>query len=133
MAEFPSGFAPRTVSITRADLRRYAEASGDHNPIHLDDAAARALGLEGVIAHGMLTWALVVAEVAAWAGGMDRIVGSAVRFANPVAVPADAAAELEIAARVKDPDPATGNRTLMLTVTCGGAKVYGKAQVTVAG
>lgn len=133
MAEFPDGFEPRTIEITREDLRRYADASGDHNPIHLDDEAARALGLEGVIAHGMLTWARVVAEVAAWAGGMERIVSSEVRFANPVPVPSEGAAKLEIAARIKDPDPTTGNRTLMLTVTCGGAKVYGKAQIVVSG
>ena len=56
------------VEITRADLRRYAEASGDHNPIHLRDEAARELGLPGVVAHGMLTSALAIGEVARWAG-----------------------------------------------------------------
>jgi acyl dehydratase len=41
--------------INRDQLRRYAEASGDPNPIHLSDEAAEAAGLSGVIAHGMLT------------------------------------------------------------------------------
>ena len=41
--------------IDRAQLRRYADASGDPNPIHLSDEAAGAAGLPGVIAHGMLT------------------------------------------------------------------------------
>ena len=41
--------------INRDQLRRYAEASGDPNPIHLSDEAAEAAGLPGVIAHGMLT------------------------------------------------------------------------------
>ncbi len=41
--------------IDREQLRRYAEASGDPNPIHLSDEAAEAAGLPGVIAHGMLT------------------------------------------------------------------------------
>ena len=41
-------------AITREHLRNYAEASGDPNPIHLDDAAAKKAGLPGVIAHGML-------------------------------------------------------------------------------
>ncbi|QIN82074.1 dehydratase [Rubrobacter tropicus] len=46
----------RTLSpVDRAQLRRYAEASGDPNPIHLSDEAAGAAGLPGVIAHGMLT------------------------------------------------------------------------------
>lgn len=42
------------VTLTRDDLACYAEASGDHNPIHLDPAAAMANGLPTVIAHGML-------------------------------------------------------------------------------
>lgn len=41
--------------VNRDQLRRYAEASGDPNPIHLSDEAADAAGLPGVIAHGMLT------------------------------------------------------------------------------
>jgi len=41
--------------VDRERLRRYAEASGDQNPIHLSDEAAEAAGLPGVIAHGMLT------------------------------------------------------------------------------
>ncbi len=41
--------------IGREQLRKYAEASGDPNPIHLSDEAAAAAGLPGVIAHGMLT------------------------------------------------------------------------------
>lgn len=45
--------------INQDQLRRYAEASGDHNPIHLDEAAARRVGLNGVIAHGMLSMAFM--------------------------------------------------------------------------
>ncbi len=41
--------------ITKERLRAYAEASGDPNPIHLDDEVARKAGLPGIIAHGMLT------------------------------------------------------------------------------
>ena len=40
--------------ISRARLQQYAQASGDQNPIHLDDVVARKMGLPGVIAHGML-------------------------------------------------------------------------------
>jgi acyl dehydratase len=50
------GLEERTLPpLDRAQLRRYAEASGDLNPIHLSDEAAGAAGLPGVIAHGMLT------------------------------------------------------------------------------
>jgi len=41
--------------VTRSQLSRYAEASGDHNPIHTSDRAAEEAGLSGIIAHGMLT------------------------------------------------------------------------------
>ncbi len=41
-------------AITQEHLRTYAEASGDFNPIHLDDVVAKKVGLPGVIAHGML-------------------------------------------------------------------------------
>lgn len=62
MAEFNTGIefeyqdAPQ---ITRDRLFGYAEASGDPNKIHLDDAEAKAVGLPGVIAHGMLIAAFV--------------------------------------------------------------------------
>jgi len=45
--------------IEQEQLQRYAVASGDHNPIHLDPAAARRVGLDGVIAHGMLSMAFL--------------------------------------------------------------------------
>ena len=45
--------------ITQEQLRRYAEASGDHNPIHLDEEAAHRVGLDSVIAHGMLSMAFL--------------------------------------------------------------------------
>ena len=45
--------------ITQEQLRRYAEASGDYNPIHLDEQAARRVGLDSVIAHGMLSMAFL--------------------------------------------------------------------------
>jgi acyl dehydratase len=46
-------------AITQEQLRRYSEASGDYNPIHLDEQAARQVGLDGVIAHGMLSMAFL--------------------------------------------------------------------------
>ena len=45
--------------ITLEQLRRYAEASGDYNPIHLDEEAAHRVGLDSVIAHGMLSMAFL--------------------------------------------------------------------------
>lgn len=73
--------------LVPADLpRRYAEVSGDQNPIHLDAAAARAAGFPGVIAHGMSVVALVAEEIVdRWAGGRaDRVRSVGGRFSTPV-------------------------------------------------
>ena len=61
-----------TVWVNRADLVRYAGASGDFNPIHWNERFATEVGLPGVIAHGMFTMATavrVVAEPAPHRGG----------------------------------------------------------------
>ncbi|MFN3600731.1 MAG: MaoC/PaaZ C-terminal domain-containing protein [Dietzia sp.] len=121
----------RSLPVTREDLRRYADASGDHNPIHLSDEAARALGLPGVVAHGMLTSALAVGVVAEWAGGADRVVATSIRFAGPVVVPADSPAVVEVAGTVKKVAEDGSTADVALVVTSGGAKVFGKAIVTV--
>jgi len=61
-----------TVEFTRDQIRAYAEASGDHNPIHLDDEFARQVGLPGVIAHGMLQMGLMANLAVEAAGGNPR-------------------------------------------------------------
>ncbi len=72
--------------ITQEQLRRYAEASGDFNPIHLDEAAARRVGLDSVIAHGMLSMAFlgqfVQQQIAATPS--SQLVSLQVRFASMV-------------------------------------------------
>ena len=80
---------PLELSFTRADLVRYAGASGDFNPIHYRDDVAAAVGLPGVLAHGMLTMGRALRVVTDWAGDPARVVSYAVRFTNPVPVPDD--------------------------------------------
>ncbi len=72
--------------ITQEQLRRYAEASGDFNPIHLDEEAARRVGLDGVIAHGMLSMAFLGQFVNQQIAGIPgvRIAQLKVRFLNMV-------------------------------------------------
>ena len=76
-------------TFTRADLVRYAGASGDFNPIHWSNPAAAALGLPDVIAHGMLTMGTALRVVTDWAGDPSRVLSYYVRFTKPVVVPAD--------------------------------------------
>lgn len=122
---------PLTYTITRADLVRYAGASGDFNPIHYSDRIAMSVGLPGVLAHGMYTMALAGRAVDSWLDEGRRIVEFAVRFTKPVLVPDDElGTEIEVSGLVKD---ITDGRTRIdLTVMCGDDKVLGMARAFVA-
>ena len=118
----------QVFTVTRADLVAYAEASGDHNPIHRDEEVALSVGLPGVIAHGMYTLALVGTAVATWTGGAEVVeLGS--KFTSPVVVPAVGGAEVVVNGTVKS--AADGLVTLALEVTCEGRKVLGMPKAVV--
>jgi acyl dehydratase len=70
--------------VTLEQIRAYAAASGDHNPIHLDDTFARSAGLPGVIAHGMLTMAFANQLVTDWLGDRSLLKRLQGRFAGMV-------------------------------------------------
>lgn len=120
----------RTFTLTRADLVAYAEASGDSNPIHVDDAAARAVGLPGVVAHGMLTLGRAMTVVAEFAGGPERLVEFGARFIKPVPVPAEGGVDLTIEGTVTAVDE-HGMADIDLVVTTSGSKVLGMAKARV--
>jgi acyl dehydratase len=121
----------RTFRITRADLVRYAGASGDFNPIHWSDRIATGVGLPGVIAHGMYTMALVGRAVAEWAGRPDAVVEYGVRFTRPVLVPdTDEGTELVVTGTVRRVTE-EGYAVIDATATCTGEKVLGSARATV--
>ena len=67
-------------TIERADLVRYAGASGDFNPIHWNDEWARSVGLPGVIAHGMFSMGIAARMISAFAGNPAAIKRLRVRF-----------------------------------------------------
>lgn len=117
---------PRAFSLTRADLVAYANASGDQNPIHQDESVALAVGLPGVIAHGMLTLGLAARAVTDWFPEAEVLeFGS--KFTSPVVVPAEGAAEVEFTATVKklEADDQGTLVQLLLNATHDGAKVLG--------
>jgi acyl dehydratase len=122
--------AERSYSITRDTLVRYAGASGDFNPIHYRDDVAAAVGLPGVLAHGMLTMGFAVQPVVEWAGGdPGRILDYQVRFTRPVVVDPETGQSVLVVAKVGAVEESAVR--IDLTVSVGGATVLGKAQVRV--
>jgi acyl dehydratase len=113
-----------TVALTRESLVRYAGASTDFNPIHWSDRAAIALGLDGVIAHGMLTMGTALRVVTDWVGDPAAVRRYSARFTKPVVVPDD---EVGVEVRCVGTVTAVGDDTATVTVevTCNGEKVLG--------
>src|ERR1700693_1525056 len=74
----------RSVTFTKDQIATYAEASGDHNPIHLDDDFARTVGLPGGIAHGLLQMGLLATVAGQAASGPGKLRRLYCRFAGIV-------------------------------------------------
>lgn len=109
-------------AVTRADLVRYAGASGDLNPIHWSDRVATQVGLPGVVAHGMFTMALAARALDTWAGEPGRVVELGCRFTKPVVVPDDdEGTVVRVAGTVQSVEDDLVR--VGLEVTCAGEKV----------
>lgn len=121
--------AERVFWIDRELLKRYANASGDQNPIHQDEAFARSVGLPDVIAHGMLTMALAGTFVSDWAGGPAAVKEFSARFVKPVIVPEGQKVDLTVSATVAEVED--GKVRLNIHATSGGVKVLGLAKALV--
>ncbi|GAA4200963.1 MaoC family dehydratase [Actinocatenispora rupis] len=121
----------RSFPVTRADLVRYAGASGDFNPIHWNQRVATTVGLPDVIAHGMLTMGLAARAVTDWTGDPAALRDFTVRFARPVVVPdTDEGTSVEVTGVVKR--TLDDHQVLVdLTVSAAGTKVLGQARATV--
>jgi acyl dehydratase len=72
--------------VTREDVKAYADAGGDQNPLHQDDAFARSVGFDGIIAHGMFTMGHMAACVVGWAGPGTEIRRVTATFRSPVSM-----------------------------------------------
>jgi len=70
--------------VSREDVKAYADAGGDQNPLHQDDAFARSLGFPGIIAHGMFTMGHMASAIVAWAGDSAAVVALSAQFRAPV-------------------------------------------------
>ena len=120
-----------TYHVQRADLVRYAGASGDFNTIHWNERVAREVGLPDVIAHGMFTMATAVRVVVDWCGDPAAVVDYGVRFTKPVVVSDADGAQVEVVATVGALDLEAGTARIDLAATSAGVGVLGKARAVV--
>lgn len=121
----------RVFQLRRADLVRYAGASGDFNPIHWNERVAGDAGLPGVIAHGMLTMATAGRLVTDWVGDPGAVIEYGVRFASMVVVPDDDTGAKVSVRGVVEKKLDDGRVVVNLTVRCEGTKVLMAARATV--
>jgi len=97
-------------TVTREDVKAYADASGDQNPLHQDDEVARAAGFPRVVAHGMYTMGTLASWLVDWLGDPAALIRLQVHFRAPVFVDDS----IECGGRVRSLDPRA--RTAVLEV-----------------
>ena len=115
----------KSYAINRELLIAYANASGDQNPIHQDEAFAKSVGLPDVIAHGMLTMALA-GKYLSDISGSEKVVEFSARFIKPIIVPAGIDVSLSVTGKVIE--VANGQAKIELTALCNEIKVLGMAK-----
>lgn len=129
MISVDTTFEEKVFHINRALVKSYADASGDQNPIHQNEEFAVSVGLPNVIAHGMLTMALVGKYLSDLAGGPAHVLEFSARFTKPVIVPAGVDVDLTVSATVTD--VSNGKANISLAATSQGVKVIGLAKAVV--
>jgi acyl dehydratase len=117
--------------LTRDSLVRYAGASGDFNQIHYRDDIAAAVGLPGVLAHGMLTMGAAVQVAVDWAGNAGAVIDYQVRFTKPVVVDPVEGAVLFVSGKIGEIDAENKVVRVDLEAVFNETKVLGKAQARV--
>jgi 3-hydroxybutyryl-CoA dehydratase len=121
-----------STTITAREIDLFAEATGDRNPVHLDEAFAATTQFGGRIAHGMLTAGLVSAAIASKLPGPGSIyLGQTLRFTKPVRLGDTVTVRLEIIEVI------TAKRRVRLATVCTNQKgetvLDGEATVMVPG
>jgi acyl dehydratase len=129
MIEVGTELLEKVFHLDRALLKQYADASGDQNPIHQNEEFALSVGLPNVIAHGMLTMALVGKYISDFAGGSANVLEYGARFIKPVIVPAGQKVDLTVSASVTE--VSDGKVSISLSATSAGVKVLGMAKAVV--
>ncbi len=93
---------PLSKVVRREDVKAYADASGDQNPLHQDDAFARSVGFPGIIAHGMFSMAHVAKAVTDWVGDPGALKTIDVQFRAVVFMDETLVARAEVTSKDKD-------------------------------
>lgn len=128
-----------TLHVNRADLVRYAGASGDFNSIHWNERFATEVELPNVIAHGMFTMGAAVDVVSAWVGDPSAVIDYQTRFTKPVVVQDPAGTNpaehpgtaITVEGKVGALDAEARTARIDLTVSVDGTKVLVKSQAVV--
>lgn len=120
-----------TVHLDRAQLVRYAGASGDFNPIHWNQRFAQSVGLPDVVAHGMLTMATAGRIATDWLGDSGLLAEYGVRFTRPVVVADPDGADVEVTATIGALDAGARTARVDISAMFNGQTVLGKARATV--
>lgn len=121
--------ASRDHVVTDADIVAFADVSGDHNPVHLDEAFAQTTPFKGRIAHGMLSGAYISALIASELPGAGSIyISQSLNFKRPVRIGDQLTTKVSVTAL----DEAKGRATLATTGVVGGKTVVdGEAVIMV--
>lgn len=119
------------IKFTRDQLTAYAHASGDMNPIHLDEQVAKSVGLPDVISHGMLTMGRAIRVVTDWIEDPTMVIDYSVRMTRPVVVPnTPDGTKVVFSGKVAQVNP---DRTVRvdLSAVCEGITVLGQAKAII--
>jgi acyl dehydratase len=105
-------FPPLAKVVRREEVKAYADASGDQNPLHQDDEFARSVGFPGIIAHGMFTMAHLAKAVTDWAGDPGALKRMKVQFRAVVFMDEEMVAK----GRIEELDPSSKRAKLSVWV-----------------
>lgn len=129
--EVGTEIAPQSYGVTRGQLVQYCGASGDFNIIHWNERVATAVGLPGVIAHGMFTMATAGRLVTDWVGDPGAVLEYGVRFSSMIPVPDDDTGTTVTVSGVVEQKLDDKRVSVVLTARCGDAKVLTQARAVV--
>lgn len=112
----------RSKVVKREEVKAYADASGDQNPIHQDENFAKMVGLPGIIAHGMFTMAHLTSTLTSWLGNPAALKGVDVQFRSVVEM--DETIEAGGTITELDPDTRTAKLDVWVRLERGGVTQY---------